>query len=186
MRFVLLLFIVLFSMPTFAQSRAQIESERRNPNHPYDVGIANPNSTRNKGNIHGFINDYPYYSYPQGPEAPRMEFWRFYGTIGKYQVEMNISVPYKYDTRGNQYGDNCQMGYYRYLNHPNGSFNLVLRSYNPNTGYIVMEEYDGPRRTGHIEGTLSTFGNGGRLKGTYYNSIGQKQKVKLTCSGLAR
>lgn len=185
-RFFALMIVAMMGVTSFAQSRAQIESERRNPNHPYDIGNMNPNSSRNKGNIRGFLNDFPYYSNPRSVDAPRIEFWRFVGSVGKYQVEMDLSVPYYYDNRGNQYGDNCQIGFYRYLTHPSGHFNLVLRSYDSRTGYIVMEEYDGPRRTGHIEGQITAFSNGGRFKGTYFNSIGQKQKVKLMCTGLVR
>ncbi|MDO5447375.1 MAG: hypothetical protein Q4F34_06345 [Prevotellaceae bacterium] len=184
----LIAFVVVSFMcvATFAQSRAQMAKEGRNPNHPFDVGMANPNSSRNKGNIKGFSNDYPYYSHPQGPDMPRMEFWRFSGTIGSYSVQMELSVPYKYDTRGNQYGDNCMMGRYYYTTHPGQYYNLVLRSYSSYNGYIVLDEYDGPRRMGHIEGTITRFGNGEHLKGYYYNAYGQKKKVKLTCTGLMR
>ena len=187
-KFRLIVFVVVafLSAATYAQSRAQIESEKRNPNHPFDAGMANPNSSRNKGNIKGFINDYPYYTHPQGPDMPRMEFWRFVGTIGNYAVQMELSIPYKYDIRGNQYGDNCMMGRYSYVGHPGQYYNLVLRSYSERTGYIVLDEYDGARRMGHIEGTIMRFGNGERLKGYYYNAYGQKKKVKLTCNGLVR
>ena len=120
-----------------------------------------------------------YYPYGHGTE-----FFIYSGKVGSYPITVRLATPYTFDNRHAKIENGWLLGDYSYASNPNGVLYLVLRHYDPETGYLVMDEYDvDGNRTGHIEGTTNGFDIGKKIKGSHINSRGEKRKFQVLCNG---